>query len=158
MPASWWWKVHGTKYMRDLARSKEYKEKRKRLQESHLKLQIIAPNSYDKACCCSPTTNDTPRRLHFDNAHSTSNCKAPSQNWQTTVVIASSLKHIQNPIDALRRPLKGGILKGGRADDRRTRRSKIGDHGLATRHLVRRWNQGSCTVTKERSWQQPQIS
>jgi len=41
------------------------------------------------------------------------------------------MKHIQDPIDALRRPLRGGILKGGRAGDRRTRRSKRGDHGLA---------------------------
>ena len=71
---------------------------------------------------------------------------------------SSSLKHIQDPIDALRRPLRGGILKGGRAGDRRTRRSKRGDHGLATRHLVRRWNQGSWAVMNERSWQQPQIS
>lgn len=46
-------------------------------------------------------------------------------------MIASSLKHIQDPIDALRRPLRGGSLKGGRTDDRRTRRSKTGDHGLA---------------------------
>ena len=48
-----------------------------------------------------------------------------------TDVITSSLKHIQDPIDALRRPLRGGVLKGGRTDDRRTRRSKRGDHGLA---------------------------
>jgi len=46
-------------------------------------------------------------------------------------VIASSLKHIQDPIDALRHPLRGGSLKGGRTDDRRTRRSKRRDHGLA---------------------------
>jgi len=44
---------------------------------------------------------------------------------------SSSLKHIQDPIDALRRPLRGGSLRGGRAGDRRTRRSKRGDHGLA---------------------------
>jgi len=46
-------------------------------------------------------------------------------------VITSSLKHIQDPINALRRPLRGGILKGGRAGDRRMRRSKRGDHDLA---------------------------
>ena len=46
-------------------------------------------------------------------------------------MIASSLKHIQDPIDALRRPLRGGSLRGGRAGDRRTRRSKRGDLGLA---------------------------
>ena len=44
---------------------------------------------------------------------------------------SSSLKHIQDPIDALRRPLRGGSLRGGRAGDRRTRRSKREDHGLA---------------------------
>ena len=48
-----------------------------------------------------------------------------------TVVITSSMKHTQDPIDALRRPLRGEILKGGRAVERRTRRSKRGDHGLA---------------------------
>ena len=44
---------------------------------------------------------------------------------------SSSLKHIQDLIDALRRPLRGGSLRGGRAGDRRMRRSKRGDHGLA---------------------------
>ena len=48
-----------------------------------------------------------------------------------TVVITSSLKHIQDPIDTLRHPLRGEILKGWRAGDRRTRRSKRGDLGLA---------------------------
>ena len=58
-----------------------------------------------------------------------------------------SLKHIQDPIDALRRPIRGGSLKGGRAGDRRTRKSKRGDHGLA-----------NPMVTKEGPWQQSLIS
>jgi len=48
------------------------------------------------------------------------------------VVIISYLKHIQDPIiDTLQHPLWGGSLKGGRAGDRRTRRSMRGDNGLA---------------------------
>jgi hypothetical protein len=47
------------------------------------------------------------------------------------VVITLSLKCIWDPIDAHQRLLRGGSLKEGRADDRRTRRYKRGDHGFA---------------------------
>ena len=59
---------------------------------------------------------------------------------------SSSLRHIQAPIDALRRPLRGGSLRGGRAGDRRTRRSKRGDHVLANPAFDETWNQGSWMV------------
>jgi len=48
------------------------------------------------------------------------------------------MEHIQDPVDEPPTPLKGRNPQRGRAVERKTRRSKRGDHGLATRHLVRR--------------------
>ena len=75
--------------------------------------------------------------------HSTSDRKAQSRDRQTTIVITAPMEHIQDPVDEPPTPFKGRNPQRGRAVERKTRRSKRGDHGLATRHLVRRLNQGS---------------
>ena len=50
----------------------------------------------------------------------------------------------------LQRHLRGGILKGGGPRRGKTRRSKRGDHGLVTRHLMRWCNPGSWKITGQR--------
>jgi len=47
------------------------------------------------------------------------------------------MERIRDPIDELPTPFEGRNPQRGRIDERRTRRSKRGDHGLATRQLMR---------------------
>jgi hypothetical protein len=51
---------------------------------------------------------------------------------QTTIVICTVLRHFWDQIVTHQCPTRGGSLKGGRDDKRRTRRSKRGDHGPAS--------------------------
>jgi len=44
------------------------------------------------------------------------------------------MEYIQDPIDEPPKPFKGRIPQRGRAEERKMRRSKRGDHDLATWH------------------------
>ena len=122
--------MHGTKYMRDLRRSKEYK----RGEEDSTR---VTYKPTDQLLLIPMTKHVVVHRTVILLKDFTSTISIPHATVKHRVEVtddsceSSSLKHIQDPIDALRRPLRGGSLRGGRAGDRRTRRSKREDHGLA---------------------------
>jgi len=60
------------------------------------------------------------------------------------------MEYIQDPIDETPKPFKGRIPQRGRAEERKKRRSTRGNHGLTTRHLMRRCNQGTWKIIGQR--------
>jgi len=64
------------------------------------------------------------------------------------------MEHIQDPVDEPPMPFKGRNPQRGRAVDWKMRRSKKGDHGFATQHLMRQCNQGTWMMMGHRNSQQ----
>ena len=131
-------------------RRREWEKGGKIIQKRGTRLTICPSNTEANHLLVNKATS---AHLYPIYLHSTSDCKAQSQGRQTTIVITPPMEHIQDPVDEPPTPFKGRNPQRGRAVERKTRRSKRGDHGLATRHLVRRRNQRSWKITGQRDTQ-----